>query len=602
MDRLGSADVLLFEGFRFDLSGSDLLRLDEAGIAVPVVIGSRALSLLRLLVERPGKLISRDEIMQAVWPRITVEEGNLTVQISALRRILDQDREQGSCIQTVAGRGYRFVAPVTPVGRPASPASAALSGNGSNGPISEKKQAQGPGEPGQIDRTGPAAAARARYWLWGGIMTTGIAALVLVAAGAVGIWRLPWSGDAHTAPRLSIVVLPFANLGNDPDQQYFADGVTEDLTLDLSRIEDLFVISRNTAFTYRDKQVDTKQIGRELGVRYVLEGSVQRSSNQLRITAQLIDAATDAHLWAERFDRETGDLFALQNEITSRIASALGVELIAREAARPNDHPDALDYILQGRAAGAKGPARGNTAQAISLFESALALDPQSVEAQSRLAAVLIVRVIIGATDSAAADTARADGLIGQTLAASPRNWFAHWVKGQVLRAQRRCEDAIPEYEATLALNRNFVAALSSLSWCKLYAGSIEEVIPLQEQAIRLSPRDPAIGFFYGAIGFVHLLQSHTDEAILWLEKARSALPGVPHAYLAAAYALKGETERAAAELAEARRLSGDGRYSSITRAKAYGPIAGYWGVPKVRALVETTYFAGLRKAGMPEE
>jgi tetratricopeptide (TPR) repeat protein len=171
-----------------------------------------------------------------------------------------------------------------------------------------------------------------------------------------------------------------------------------------------------------------------------------------------------------------------------------------------------------------------------------------------------------------------------------------------VLRAQHRCEDAIPEYETALALNRNAVVAFSSLSWCKLYTGSIEEVIPLQEQAIRLSPRDRAIGFYYGAIGFVHLLQSRIDEAIPWLEKARNALPGMPHPYLAAAYALKGETERAASELAEARRLSGDGRYSSIARAKADGPISGYWGVAKIRALVEATYFAGLRKAGMPEE
>ena len=146
------------------------------------------------------------------------------------------------------------------------------------------------------------------------------------------------------------MVLPFANLSNNPEQQYFADGITEDLTTDLSRIPDMLVISRNTAFTFKDKRVDTKQIGRELAVRYVLEGSVRRSGTQLRVNAQLIDAETDAHLWAERFDRDTGDLFALQNEITNRIASALGVELIDREAARPTDNPDALDYILRGRA------------------------------------------------------------------------------------------------------------------------------------------------------------------------------------------------------------------------------------------------------------
>jgi len=178
------------------------------------------------------------------------------------------------------------------------------------------------------------------------------------------------------APRLSIVVLPFANLSNDPEQQYFADGITEDVTTDLSRLAHMLVISRNTAFTYRNKPVDTKQIGRELGVRYVLEGSVQRSGNRVRVTAQLIDAATDTHLWAERLDRDTGDLFALQNEITSRIANTLHLELIAAEAARPTDHPDAVDYILRGRAALFKPDSRDSYAEAISLFEQALSLDP----------------------------------------------------------------------------------------------------------------------------------------------------------------------------------------------------------------------------------
>jgi adenylate cyclase len=171
-----------------------------------------------------------------------------------------------------------------------------------------------------------------------------------------------------------------------------------------------------------------------------------------------------------------------------------------------------------------------------------------------------------------------------------------------VLRAQGRFEEAIPEYETALALNRNLAGALTGLAWCKLYNGSIDEVIPLQEQAIRLSPRDPSIGHCYYLIGTVHQLQSSTDEAILWLEKARNAVPTIPlqHSRLAAAYALKGKTERAAAELAEARRLDGGDLFSSIAHLKAF-PGA-WWGVPKIRALYEATYFAGLRKAGMPEE
>jgi adenylate cyclase len=205
----------------------------------------------------------------------------------------------------------------------------------------------------------------------------------------------PSTLEPAVAPRLSIVVLPFANLSNNPEQQYFADGITEDLTTDLSRIADMLVISRNTAFTFRNKPLDTKQIGRELGVRYVLEGSVRRSGNQVRVNAQLIDAETDTHLWAERFDHDMGDLFALQNEITSRIAVALNAEVLAAEVARATeDNPDALDYVLQGRAALAQSPGLDSYGEAINAFEHALELDPQSIEAKSWLANALVGRVL----------------------------------------------------------------------------------------------------------------------------------------------------------------------------------------------------------------
>jgi adenylate cyclase len=404
------------------------------------------------------------------------------------------------------------------------------------------------------------------------------------------------------APRLSIVVLPFANLSDDREQQYFADGLTDDLTTDLSRIAYMFVISRSTAFTYKDKPVDAKQIGRELAVRYVLEGSVRRSGNHVRVNAQLIDAETDAHLWAERFDHDTGDLFALQDEITRRIAVALDGELLNAETARSADHPDMLDYILRARTIMWKQRSRDNYTEVVSLLERALTLDPRSITAQSELANALTNRVVdtrIGMTDSAASDIERAKGLIAQVLAASPHNTTAHFAKAQLLRAEQRCEEAIPEYQTVIALNRNSVAAYRNLGACKLLTGSIEESILLEEQAIRLSPRDPVLGVTCWRIGSAHLLQSRIDEAIMWFEKARSDEAGLPyvHAYLASAYALKGETARTAAELAEAGRLS-DGRYSSISRLKA----SEYFGVPKVRALFETTYFTGLRLAGIPEE
>jgi adenylate cyclase len=306
-------------------------------------------------------------------------------------------------------------------------------------------------------------------------------------------------------------------------------------------------------------------------------------------------------VWAERFERDTADLFALQNEITGRIAVALNLALVGAEAARPTANPDALDYIFRGRAAWFKPRSRDRDAAQITLFERALALDPHSVDAQALLAIALTNLVINGVTESAAADIARAEGLAGQALAASPRSYLAHFARGNVLRAQRRYAEAIPEYETVLASNRNSVNALHALGQCKLFAGSIEEVIPHVEEAIRLSPRDPFIGIWYLEIGRVHLLQSRTDEAIVWLEKARGADPAAPavHALLASAYGLKGEIERAAIELAEARRLSAVDRYTSIARWQA---AAGNLGVPKIRALYEATYLVGLRKAGMPEE
>jgi TolB-like protein/DNA-binding winged helix-turn-helix (wHTH) protein len=602
MDGLGSADIFLFEGFRFDRRGGGLFRLDGAGVAEPISLGSRALDLLALLVARQGQLVSKDEIMKAVWSGMAVEEANLTVQVATLRRILDRDREQGSCIQTVAGRGYRFVAPVTPVDTLAT-ASISKFGGVSCEPTAADRRPELPFAAGRIDDLSPPPRPRPAYRHRRTVMATVAGALCLVAAVLAAVnWRSlsPW--EDRSAPRLSIVVLPFTNLSNDPGQQYFADALTEDLTVDMSRVAHMFVISSSTAFRYKGNPIDTKQIGRELGVRYVLEGSVQRSTDRVRVNVQLIDAGTDAHLWVDRFDRDRGDLFALQDEITGRIARQLNGKLAATPAGDPTDPPETLDYILRGRAAARKWPILDNYAEAIGWFERALTVSPQSVDARNWLAGVLVTRVLRQQAAAPAADLARAEELVEQALAASPHSTHAHFVKAQVLRVQHRCNEAIPEYETVIAADPDFVAARANLVWCQFMLGEAQEqVIPIQEQALRFGPGEPFIADYYYRIGVVRLLQSNIDDAIGALESARNGYPAQRadvHGCLAAAYALKGETERAATELAEARRLSHDDRFSTIARLKATQHV----GSAKIRALFEATYFAGLRKAGMAEE
>jgi TolB-like protein len=398
----------------------------------------------------------------------------------------------------------------------------------------------------------------------------------------------------------SIMVLPFANFSDDPEQQYFADGITGNLTTDLLRIPDLLVISRNTAFTYGNKPFDTKQIARELAVRYLLEGDVQRLGNQVRVTAQLIDAESDVHLWAERFVGDSDDLFALQDHITSQIAASLDMELVEAEASRPIDRPDTRDYIFRGRATRLRPPTRENRAEAIRQFEEALALDSQSAAAQSWLAIALTARVLDFMAETASADIAHAAQLAEQALAKWPRSPVAHFAQAQVWRAQHRYREAAGEYEMVIEMNRNWAHSYSHLGWCRFMTGLLDELIPAQQRAIRLSPRDPQIGLFYCRIGSGNLLQSRVEEAIAWYERARNATPGHPQfrTFLAASYALVGDAERAAAELAQARRLVSDDRYASTANVRAIT----CWGNATISALAEETYFAGLRKAGMPED
>jgi TolB-like protein len=264
MDTPASREIFLFEGFQLDRADGRLFRENGSHDGESLALGSRAATLLGLLVERHGKLVTKDEILATVWPGMAVEEANLTVQISTLRRILDRERRQReSCIQTIPGRGYRLVTAVTRVAGTDRPETFACA--------SEKP---------------------------------------------------------------SIAVLPFINLSGDLEQEYFADGIAEDIITGLSRYPSLFVIARNSSFAYKGRAVDVKQVGGELGARYVVEGSLRKSGNRVRVTAQLVDAELGKHIWAERYDRELADLFAVQDDITVATITAIAPAIAVAERQR----------------------------------------------------------------------------------------------------------------------------------------------------------------------------------------------------------------------------------------------------------------------------
>jgi TolB-like protein/class 3 adenylate cyclase len=354
---------------------------------------------------------------------------------------------------------------------------------------------------------------------------------------------------APLVPRLSIVVLPFTNIGGNPEQDYFVDGVTESLTTDLSRISGSFVIGRHTAFTYKGKAVDLIQIGRELNVRYVLEGSVQRSSRQVRVNVQLVDAETGSHLWAERFDKPIVDLFDMQDEIVSRLANALDSQLVAAEARRAEHslHPDATDLVFQGRAWLNKGLNPEYMMQARGFFDRALALDPGNIEAIVSTAQANIATGASFFTDNRSSYLEAAEiGLI-KVLNAVPQHARAHVLLGSALNATNRAVQGIAECERGLALDRNLANAHAAIGLAKWYLGRGEETEAHIHEALRLSPRD-IFGFrwlFYSAAAKLQL--GADPEAIVWIRRSIEANRSYPlaHFFLAAALARLGEPDQA---------------------------------------------------------
>ena len=326
-------------------------------------------------------------------------------------------------------------------------------------------------------------------------------------------------------PRLSMIVLPFANIGGDSEQDYFVDGVTESLTTDLSRIRGSFVIARNTAFTYRGKAFDVTQIGRELNVRYALEGSAQRSGNRMRINAQLIDTQSGSHLWAERFERPVTDLFEMQDEIVARIANTLNAQLIAAEARRAEraPAPDSLDLYFQGEAWVNKGVTFETMTKARAFFERALALDPANVDALAGISQVEANLAISLSTDDKAAQFAAAEAAATRALSLAPDHALAHLSLGMVLGFTNRAAQGIAEYERALALDRNMAGAHSLIGQNKLFIGRAEETEAHVLEALRLSPRDPWAYVWLLTAGFAACLLGRNEEAASWFRRSIEA-------------------------------------------------------------------------------
>ena len=350
-----------------------------------------------------------------------------------------------------------------------------------------------------------------------------LAIALLLAAGAaawhfVGANRSPpiASTPSAEAAHLSIVVLPFTNLSGDPSQDYFADGITENLTTDLSRLSGSFVIARNTAFTYKGKSVDAKEIGKELGVRYVLEGSVQRDQNQVRVNAQLIDAKTGGHLWAERFDKPLSNLFSMQDEIVASLASQLGVELITDEARRAEraPAPDSMDLYLQGMAWYNKGRNPADIDRARGFFERALALDPDNLDAALGKAMADFQVAVSYSVDDRFERLHSIEAQLNRVLSQSPNNAGAHFLMGRILNQTNRQAQAIEELNRALTLNPNLASAHALIGLAKLYDGHPEETESHELEALRASPRDTDAYFWVGWMAEAKLYLGAYEDAL----------------------------------------------------------------------------------------
>jgi adenylate cyclase len=405
--------------------------------------------------------------------------------------------------------------------------------------------------------------------------------------------RLMAPAASRDPPRFSIVILPFANLSGDQGQDYFADGITENLTTDLSRMRDMFVIARNTAFTYKGKSIDAKAIGSELNVRYVLEGSVQRDQNRVRVNAQLIDTSSGAHIWADRFDADRGDLFKLEDEIVARLANSLGNELsnaeVERAVSQHTRNPDAFDLVLRAQAAvnqSQMGSDKDQNAKARALFAQALKLDPDNYDALIGSAWIDVNDVAYG--HGQPGQSQRALALIDRAIALVPDQAQPHVARAMLAMVTRRTKEATDFATRAIQIGANNPNGYAALAWAQSVTGKDRDALANIDKAMALSPRDPTLGFWLYIKGSALLDLKRYDEAMATEQQAIEAHFTSWPAYLslAVAYGLKGDKDKAGQALATARGMN---------------PTLSIKTLRDTIDLPEP-YYEGLRKAGLPEK
>jgi TolB-like protein len=490
----------------------------------------QAMEVLCYLASNPGRPVSKEELFEEIWPGISVTDDSLVQCIRDIRRVLEDDDHR--IVKTVPRRGYLFV----------------------GAPPQDQGGAQDP----------PAA--------------------------STGTGRE--SGSLPLPDRPSIAVLPFANMSGDPDQEYFADGMSEDLITGLSRIRWLFVIARNSSFVYKARAVDVKQVSRELGVRYVLEGSVRRAGKQLRISAQLIDATSGGHHWAEKYDRELGDIFAVQDEITRSVAAAIEPHLLAAEGvralSRSSEDLGAWDLVARAKARSWR-LTRADYEAAIESLEQVVAAYPDYAPAQSLLGFCLVFAAHMGWID-------RERGLLpgrrygNRAIALDERDPWGHIALGVCAMLERRTEESLAALHRALTLNPNSAAAHAHLSRSFAFAGRDREAIEHGEQAIRLSPLDPEMALFLGGFAIAHFSAGRYTQAADYATQAARRRPG-----------FHGVLRTRCASLAEAGQID-EARSSLAALLREQPELSIEWiraNVPYQTPALMEHYLAALRKAGL---